>query len=234
MTMLCRFPSASKSGSITGLAIDYPRPSAAADGLGMVRRIAVSAVGDMWCRRMLAAILAAAESAERGSCGGEVQISYWKGGQSMGSEVEIAVDGSCLGNPGPGGWACILRYGESERVLQGAVVQATNNRMEMTAAIEGLRALKRPCAVRVFTDSEYLLRGMTQFLERWQANGWRSSSGNGVANQDLWEELAELASYHRVTWIHVGGHSGHSNQERCDRLASRAAREVRQSWLAKA
>lgn len=152
----------------------------------------------------------------------------------MGSEVEIAVDGSCLGNPGPGGWACILRYGESERVLQGGVVEATNNRMEMTAAIEGLRALKRPCDVRVFTDSEYLARGMTQFLERWQANGWRSASGNGVANQDLWEELAELASYHHVTWMHVGGHSGHHNQERCDRLAARAAREVRQSSLAKA
>ena len=152
----------------------------------------------------------------------------------MGSEVEIAVDGSCLGNPGPGGWACILRYGESERVLHGGVVEATNNRMEMLAAIEGLRALKRPCDVRVFTDSEYLLRGMTEFLERWQANGWRCSSGNGVANQDLWEELAELASYHRVTWIHVGGHSGHSNQERCDRLAARAAREARQSWLTKA
>lgn len=147
----------------------------------------------------------------------------------MSCEVEMAVDGSCLGNPGPGGWACILRYGESERVLQGGVPQATNNRMEMTAAIEGLRALKRPCEVRVFTDSEYLLRGMTQFLERWQSNGWRSASGNGVANQDLWEALAELASYHRVTWVHVGGNSGHSDQERCDRLAARAAREARQS-----
>ena len=234
MTMLCRFPAASKSGSITGLAIDYPRPSAVADGLGMVRRIAGPSVGGVWFGRVLAAMLVAADSAERRLCVGEVPISYWKGWQSMGSEVEIAVDGSCLGNPGPGGWACILRFGGSERVLQGGVVQATNNRMEMTATIEGLRALKRPCAVRVFTDSEYLLRGMTEFLERWQANGWRCSSGNGVANQDLWEELAELASYHRVTWIHVGGHSGHSNQERCDRLAARAAREVRQSWLTKA
>jgi ribonuclease HI len=146
----------------------------------------------------------------------------------MGCEVEIAVDGSCLGNPGPGGWACVLRYRESERVLQGGVSQATNNRMEMLAAIEGLRALKRPCKVRVFTDSEYLLRGMTQFLERWRSNGWRSASGNGVANQDLWEQLAELANYHRVTWIHVGGHSGHADQERCDRLAAQAAREARQ------
>ena len=113
--------------------------------------------------------------------------------------------------------------------LQGGVPQATNNRMEMTAAIEGLRALKRPCQVRVFTDSEYLLRGMTQFLERWQSNGWQSASGNSVANRDLWEELAELADYHRVTWVHVDGHAGHGDQERCDRLAAQAAREVRQS-----
>jgi ribonuclease HI len=91
--------------------------------------------------------------------------------------------------------------------------------------------LKRPCQVRVFSDSEYLLRGMTQFLERWQSNGWQSASGNGIANQDLWEELAELADYHRVTWVHVGGHSGHRDQERCDRLAAQAAREVRRSSL---
>ena len=147
----------------------------------------------------------------------------------MNGEVSIWTDGACSGNPGPGGWACILRYQDSERVLRGGIAQATNNRMEMTAAIEGLRALKRACKVRVFTDSEYLLRGMTQFLERWQSNGWKAASGNGVANQDLWEELAELASYHHVTWVHVGGHSGHSNQERCDRLAVEAAREVRQS-----
>ena len=160
---------------------------------------------------------------------GGVEVGYLEGGQTMSCEVEMAVDGSCLGNPGPGGWACILRYGDSERVLQGGIPQATNNRMEMTAAIEGLRALKRRCEVRVFTDSEYLLRGMTQFLERWQSNGWQSASGNCVANRDLWEALAELASYHRVTWLHVGGHSGHTDQERCDRLAARAAREVSQS-----
>ena len=234
MTVLCRFLMTPKSASIIALAIDYPQPSAAptvsgrCGGFLMIRRWWVVVPVNAWL------MWVAADSAERGSRIDEVEISSQKGGQRMGSEVEIAVDGSCLGNPGPGGWACILRYGESERVLQGGVVEATNNRMEMTAAIEGLRALKRPCDVRVFTDSEYLLRGMTQLLERWQGNEWRSASGNGVANQDLWEELAELANYHRVTWIHVGGHSGHRNQERCDRLAARAAREVRQSSPAKA
>lgn len=150
----------------------------------------------------------------------------------MSGEVEISVDGSCLGNPGAGGWACILRYGGAERVLRGGVPQATNNRMEMMGAIEGLRALKRRCEVRVFTDSEYLLRGMTQFLGRWQSNDWQSTSGNSVASRDLWEELAELADYHRVTWVHVGGHAGHGDQERCDRLAAQAARGVGQSTLA--
>ena len=145
---------------------------------------------------------------EREMHGSRAEMGYSEGGPRVGYEVEITVDGSCLGNPGPGGWACILWYGESERVLQRGVPRATNNRMEMTAAIKGLRALRRPCQVRVLTDSEYLLRGMTQFLERWQPNGWRSASGNGIANQDLWEELAELASYHRMTWIHIGGHSG--------------------------
>ena len=178
MTVLCRFLMRPKSASITGLAIDYPRPWAAptasgrCGGFRLVCGRWVVVPSNAWMMRV------AADSAECRLWVGEVEIRPREGGQRMGSEVEIAVDGSCLGNPGPGGWACILRYGESERVLHGGVVEATNNRMEMTAAIEGLRALKRPCDVRVFTDSEYLLRGMTQFLERWQANGWRSASGN--------------------------------------------------------
>ena len=142
-------------------------------------------------------------------------------------EVEIAVDGSCLGNPGPGGWACILRYGEHQRVLQGGVAETTNNRMEMTAAVEALRALRQRCDVTVVTDSEYLRRGMTEFLERWRSNGWKAASGNGVANRDLWEQLDELAGYHRVTWLHVGGHSGHIDQERCDALAAETARRAK-------
>ena len=140
------------------------------------------------------------------------------------SEVEITTDGSCLGNPGPGGWACILRCGQHERVLQGGVADTTNNRMELFAAIEGLRALKRASRVTVLTDSEYVRRGITEFLPRWKANGWRASTGKPVVNRDLWEELEELAGYHEVTWIHVRGHSGQPNHERCDSLAVMAAR----------
>ena len=135
------------------------------------------------------------------------------------SEVEITTDGSCLGNPGPGGWACILRCGQHERVLQGGVADTTNNRMELIAAIEGLRALKRASQVTVLTDSEYVRRGITEFLPRWKANGWRASTGKPVVNRDLWEELEELAGNHEVTWIHVRGHSGQPNHERCDSLA---------------
>lgn len=142
------------------------------------------------------------------------------------SEVCIIADGSCLGNPGPGGWACILRCGDNERVLQGSAVQTTNNRMEMKAAIEGLRALSRPCRVALFTDSEYVRRGITEFLPRWRSNHWRTAAGKAVANQNLWEELEELANYHQVTWIHVGGHSGQADHERCDELAAEAARRA--------
>ena len=140
------------------------------------------------------------------------------------SEVEIVADGSCLGNPGPGGWACILRCGERERVLQGNVPDTTNNRMELVAAIEGLRALKRACQVTVLTDSEYVRRGITEFLPRWKTNGWQSAAGKAIANRDLWEELDELAGCHQVIWVHVRGHSGHPDHERCDALANSAAR----------
>jgi ribonuclease HI len=143
------------------------------------------------------------------------------------SEVEITTDGSCLGNPGPGGWARILRCGQHERVLHGGVADTTNNRMELIAAIEGLRALKRASQVTVLTDSEYVRRGITEFLPRWKANGWRASTGKPVVNRDLWEELEELAGYHEVTWIHVRGHSGQPNHERCDSLAVTAARSAK-------
>lgn len=149
------------------------------------------------------------------------------------NDVFLTVDGSCLGNPGPGGWACILRFEEQERVLQGGVARTTNNRMEMTAAIEGLRALTRACDVEVVTDSEYLRRGMTEFLERWRSNRWKSTSGNPVLNQDLWRELDDLAGYHRVTWIHVGGHSGYADQERCDAIALESARQTKRDLTAR-
>ena len=143
------------------------------------------------------------------------------------SEVEIVIDGSCLGNPGPGGWACILRCGQHERVLQGGVANTTNNRMELIAAIEGLRALKGGSQVTMLTDSEYVRRGITEFLPRWKANGWCNSAGNPVVNRDLWEELDELTCYHEVTWTHVRAHSGQLHHQRCDSLASTAARRAK-------
>lgn len=143
------------------------------------------------------------------------------------SEVEITTDGSCLGNPGPGGWACVLRCDGHERALDGGVADTTNNRMELTAAIEGLRTLKRACTVTVITDSEYVRRGATEFLARWKENGWSTRAGSNVANRDLWEQLDELVSYHEVTWLHVRGHSGHGDQERCDKLAVEAAKRIK-------
>lgn len=142
-------------------------------------------------------------------------------------DVTLTTDGSCLGNPGVGGWACLLRWESHERVLEGATLDTTNNRMELTAAIEGLRALTRPCSVRVVTDSEYLRRGATDFLARWKSNGWRTAGGNAVANQDLWEDLDELAGYHDIKWIHLPGHSGDPDQERCDKLAVAAAKRAK-------
>jgi len=142
--------------------------------------------------------------------------------------VAMTIDGSCLGNPGAGGWACILRCGQHERVLQGEAPDSTNNRMELTAAIEGLRALKRQSEVEIMTDSDYVRRGVTEFLAGWKARNWRNSTGKAVANRDLWEELDELTQYHNVTWTHVAGHSGHRDQERADKLATEAARRVKQ------
>jgi ribonuclease HI len=148
------------------------------------------------------------------------------------NDICATVEGSCLGNPGPGAPACLLRYGEQERMLQGGIARTTNNRMEMIAAIEGQRSLTRPCEVEVVTDSDYRRGGMTEFLQRWRSNGWKAASGNPVLNQDLWWELDELGGYHRVTWIHVGGHSGHADQERCDALAFESARQRRQDSAA--
>jgi ribonuclease HI len=141
-------------------------------------------------------------------------------------DVKLTADGSCLGNPGPGGWACILQCGGRERVLRGNAGFTTNNRMELTAVVAGLRALTRPCVITVLTDSEYVRRGITEFLPRWRSVGWRNSAGKPVLNRELWEELDKLASQHHVSWVYVRGHSGHPEQERCDRLAIEAAREL--------
>ncbi len=139
--------------------------------------------------------------------------------------VQLVSDGSCIGNPGPGGWACILRCGGSERELSGGAPRATNNRMELTAAINGLRALREQCEVELITDSQYVKQGITEYLPRWKVNGWRTSGGKPVQNQDLWQELDELVQRHVIHWVWVAGHADHALQNRCDAMALAAARE---------
>ena len=143
------------------------------------------------------------------------------------SDVQIFTDGACKGNPGPGGWGALLRKGATEKEMSGAEPNTTNNRMEMTAAIRGLSALKRPCAVDLYTDSKYLIDGITKWLPGWQKRGWKTASKQPVKNEDLWRELANLTARHRVTWHWIKGHSGHAENERVDRLASDAADAAR-------
>lgn len=133
--------------------------------------------------------------------------------------VEIFCDGACSGNPGPGGWGTILRFGGSEKELSGGDPATTNNRMELTAAIEGLSALKRPCRVILTTDSQYLVKGMTEWSSGWIRKGWVNSKREPVLNRDLWERLLDLAKVHDIEWRWVRGHDGHAENERCDELA---------------
>jgi ribonuclease HI len=140
--------------------------------------------------------------------------------------VIIYTDGACSGNPGPGGWAAILRYGPHEKVLQGGASLTTNNRMELRAVIAALRALTRASPVEVFTDSEYLRRGVTEWLERWRRNGWRTASRQPVKNQDLWRDLYAAMQAHKVKWRWVRGHAGNELNERADRLAVAALNTV--------
>jgi ribonuclease HI len=140
----------------------------------------------------------------------------------MSDTVEIFCDGACSGNPGPGGWGSILRFRGSEKELSGFEAQTTNNRMELTAAISALSSLTRPCRVVLTTDSQYLVKGMTEWLAGWIRKGWVNSKKEPVLNRDLWEQLAELARVHHVDWRWVRGHAGHAENERCDELARRA------------
>ena len=141
--------------------------------------------------------------------------------------VEVYTDGACSGNPGPGGWGALLVFGTREKELWGGTRETTNNRMEMTAAIEALKALKRPCQVRLHTDSQYLKHGITDWIKKWKGNGWRTADKKPVKNVDLWQALeAELES-HDVHWIWVKGHAGHDGNERADMLANRGLDEVR-------
>jgi ribonuclease HI len=138
------------------------------------------------------------------------------------SVVEIYTDGACRGNPGPGGWAAFLSFGAREKELAGAEAHTTNNRMELTAVIRALEALKRPVEARVFTDSEYVRRGITEWITAWKARGWKTADRKPVKNQDLWEELERLAAVHKIEWHWVKGHSGIPGNERVDRLANEA------------
>lgn len=144
-------------------------------------------------------------------------------------EVEIFTDGACSGNPGPGGWGAILRYRGVEKGLSGAEPATTNNRMELTAAIAGLEALKRPCRVRLYSDSQYLRDGITKWIHGWKERGWRTADKKPVKNVDLWQRLEAAAQHHRVEWIWVRGHAGHPENERADALARAAVGETRQS-----
>ena len=136
--------------------------------------------------------------------------------------VQIFTDGCCKGNPGPGGYACIIKYKNHVKELTGAKKQTTNNIMELTAAIVGLQSLKEPCAVELTTDSQYMVKGMTEWLPGWIRKGWVNAAREPVKNRDLWEELHRLSGIHKITWHWVRGHSGHVENERCDKLANEA------------
>lgn len=136
--------------------------------------------------------------------------------------IEIYTDGACRGNPGPGGWAALLRMGEHEREISGGEAHTTNNRMELTAVIRALEALTRPVQARVYTDSEYVRRGMSEWLPAWKLRGWRTADRKPVKNQDLWQQLDELRTRHQLEWQWVPAHSGIADNERVDRLANEA------------
>jgi len=135
------------------------------------------------------------------------------------AQVEIFTDGACSGNPGPGGWGAILRYGETVQELSGGEADTTNNRMELTAAIEALNALKRPCDIVLTTDSTYVKDGITSWIDGWKKRGWKNSQKKPVKNEDLWKALDAARSRHTVEWKWVKGHAGHAENERCDELA---------------
>ena len=142
-------------------------------------------------------------------------------------EVVIYTDGACSGNPGPGGWAALLRYGPQERTVSGAAPLTTNNRMELTAAVEALRALREPCRVVVHADSQYVVKGMTEWIAGWKRRGWTNAAKKPVENRDLWEALDAAAERHRVEWRWVKGHGSNADNNLVDRLAVEAMNEAR-------
>ena len=142
------------------------------------------------------------------------------------SKVEIYTDGACRGNPGPGGWGALLMYGDSEKELCGGAPETTNNRMELTAAIEALRALKRPCELTLYTDSQYVRKGILEWIEGWKARGWKTAAKKPVKNDDLWKALDEQVSRHQIKWVWVKGHAGNIGNEKADALANRGIDEL--------
>lgn len=144
----------------------------------------------------------------------------------MSSVVEMFTDGACRGNPGPGGWGVLLRYGKKQKELWGGESNTTNNRMELTAAIKGLEALSRRCEVKLTTDSQYVRNGITRWIENWKKKGWKTASRQPVKNVDLWQRLDELVGRHNVEWHWVRGHSGHAENEIADQLANRGIDEL--------
>jgi len=140
--------------------------------------------------------------------------------------VEIYTDGACRGNPGPGGWGALLRYGDNERSLWGGEQQTTNNRMELLAVIQGLSALQRPCEVQVTSDSTYVLKGIQEWMPSWKKKGWKTASKKPVKNVDLWQQLDQLVELHTIDWQWVKGHSGHPENEIADQLANRGIDEL--------
>jgi ribonuclease HI len=140
-------------------------------------------------------------------------------------KVQLITDGACLGNPGPGGWAAVLRYKDQKKELWGSEKHTTNNRMELRAAIEGLRALKEKCEVEAITDSEYVKNGITSWIHGWKRQGWMTKAKKPVVNQDLWQDLDEQVTRHVMTWTWTKGHADHTDNNRCDELASLAAKK---------
>ena len=140
--------------------------------------------------------------------------------------VELYTDGACSGNPGPGGWGCILRFKGTEKELSGGEPATTNNRMEMKAVIAGLEALKRSCTVAVYTDSQYVQKGISEWIWSWKKRGWKTADNKPVKNADLWQELDALARNHKVTWHWVKGHAGHPENERADELARQGLKDA--------
>lgn len=142
-------------------------------------------------------------------------------------KLEIFTDGACKGNPGIGGWGALLRYGRHEKTLRGAEAHTTNNRMELTAVIEALKAVKRPCPIRVTTDSNYVKNGITQWIHQWKKQGWKTAQKKPVRNLELWQELDRLSALFDIEWQWVKGHAGHEGNEKADQLANEAIAELR-------